>query len=191
MRRSSAALHFAHSADPGSSVLLLNEDNVFVAHKGRLPFLSLITKPRTRASIARTSEPRRQPSQKPPDERFCTRQPYHGSPMASARNRFSGSIDSHVSRNDSKNWGVVTWLSRNVRVAVKSFRRRSWMNGWFGSYPGGGRCRDSPSIETRLRNTFFQVSGSSTIRSRIFFRIGASGCQTPDAAIVSPERMWR
>src|SRR5207245_4071232 len=66
MRRSSAALHFAHSADPGSSVLLLNEDNVFVAHKGRLPFPSLITKPRTRASIARTSEPRRQPSQKPP-----------------------------------------------------------------------------------------------------------------------------
>src|SRR5438445_13846344 len=66
MRRSSAALHFAHSADPGSSVLLLNEDNVFVAHKGRLPFPSLITKPRTRASIARTREPRNQPFQTSP-----------------------------------------------------------------------------------------------------------------------------
>ena len=54
---------------------------------------------------------------------------YQGRPIAPARKRFSGSIDSHASMNEPRNSGLVTWLSRKLRLETKSFRRRSWMNG--------------------------------------------------------------
>ena len=73
----------------------------------------------------------------PPRARVI-RSDYQGSPIARARNPFSGSIVFAASVNVSRNRGLVTSLSLKLRVPTKSFRRRSWMNGWFGSYPGGG-----------------------------------------------------
>ena len=54
---------------------------------------------------------------------------YQGRPIAPARKRFSGSIDSHASMKESQNSGLVTWLARKLRLETKSLRRKSWISG--------------------------------------------------------------
>src|SRR2546430_14619443 len=88
--------------------------------------------------------------------------------------------------NSSRNFAFTTSLSRKRWPATKSFRRRSWIIGWFGSYPGGGRLKDSPLSSILERRTFFQESGSSTIRSRIFLTTGGAGGSAPGGAAPPP-----
>ena len=78
------------------------------------------------------------------------------------------------------------FLEKSVE-AMKSLRMMSSMCGCSGSYPFGGRLRDSPPREHFSLNALplmerFQPLASVTIASRTCRKVLDSGCHTPQPA---------
>src|SRR6266704_155459 len=94
---------------------------------------------------------------------------YQGRPIAPARKRFSGSIDSHASMKESQNSGLVTWLSKLPRQpghepgVLRLLHRGVRVDGPAEPLPGGS---DRPPLVGPANNGWHHIGACVLIIGR-------------------------